>query len=146
MSQTHFLVVDDDPQVLEVAARACEEIGLTVLRAEDGAGALEILRENPEVELLLTDIAMPKMTGWELAHVAKQQYPDLKVIYTSGYIKTYPIGQHGMGYSNTYGRFSGGSAARSEITLLTLPTGKHVRCRTTPSGQELLCPLPNTYS
>jgi hypothetical protein len=60
-------VVDDDPQVLEVAATACEEIGLTVLRAEDGAGALEILRENPEVELLLTDIAMPKMTGWELA-------------------------------------------------------------------------------
>jgi CheY-like chemotaxis protein len=57
------LIVDDDPQVLEVAATACEEIGLTVLRAEDGAGALEILRENPEVELLLTDIAMPKMTG-----------------------------------------------------------------------------------
>jgi CheY-like chemotaxis protein len=92
------LIVDDDPQVLEVAAMACEEIGLNVLRAEHGAGALEILRENPEVELLLTDISMPNMTGWELAHVAKQKYPDLKVIYTSGYIKTYPIGQHGMGY------------------------------------------------
>jgi CheY-like chemotaxis protein len=93
-----ILVVDDDPQVLEVAATACAEIGLTVLRADDGPGALEILRENPEVELLLTDISMPNMTGWELAHAAKQKYPDLKVIYTSGYIKTYPIGQHGMGY------------------------------------------------
>jgi CheY-like chemotaxis protein len=92
------LVVDDDPQVLEVAATACEEIGLNVLRAGDGAGALEILNENPDIEILLTDIAMPNMTGWELAHVAKQKYPDLKVIYTSGYIKTYPIGQHGMGY------------------------------------------------
>jgi CheY-like chemotaxis protein len=92
------LVVDDDPEVLEVAVTACEEMGLTVLRAEDGAGALEILRDNPEVELLLTDIGMPNMTGWELAHAAKQQYPDLKVIYTSGYIKTYPVGQHGMGY------------------------------------------------
>jgi PleD family two-component response regulator len=64
------LVVDDDPLVLDVAAAACEEIGLTVLRAQDGAGALEVLRENPEVELLLTDIAMPNMTGWELAHEA----------------------------------------------------------------------------
>jgi CheY-like chemotaxis protein len=92
------LVVDDDPEVLEVAVTACEEIGLTVLHAEDGAGALEMLRNNPEVELLLTDISMPNMTGWELAHAAKQRYPDLKVIYTSGYIKTYPIGQHGMRY------------------------------------------------
>ena len=92
------LVVDDDPEVLEVAVMACEDMGLTVLSAEDGAGALEILRDNPEVELLLTDIGMPNMTGWELAHAAKQKYPDLKVIYTSGYIKTYPVGQHGMGY------------------------------------------------
>jgi CheY-like chemotaxis protein len=92
------LVVDDDPEVLEVAVTACEEMGLTVLSAEGGPSALEILRENPEVELLLTDIGMPDMTGWELAHAAKQKYPDLKVIYTSGYIKTYPIGQHGMGY------------------------------------------------
>jgi CheY-like chemotaxis protein len=92
------LVVDDDPEVLEVAVAACEEMGLTVLSAEDGALALEILRDNPEVELLLTDIGMPNMTGWELAHAAKQKYPDLKVICTSGYIKTYPVGQHGMGY------------------------------------------------
>ena len=41
---------------------------------------------------------MPDMTGWELAHAAKQKYPDLKVIYTSGRIKTYPIEQHGMDY------------------------------------------------
>jgi CheY-like chemotaxis protein len=92
------LVVDDDPEVLEVAVTACEEMGLTVLGAEDGAETLEILRDNPEVELLLTDIGMPNMTGWELAHAAKQRYPDLKVIYMSGFIKTYPIGRHGMGY------------------------------------------------
>ena len=92
------LVVDDDPEVLEVAVATCEEMGLTVLRAEDGVGALEILRDNPEVELLLTDIGMPDMTGWELAHAAKQKYPNLKVIYTSGYSEKYPIGQHGMGY------------------------------------------------
>ena len=80
------LVVDDDPEVLEVAAAACEDIGLNVFRADDGTGALEILSENPEVELLFTDIAMSDMTGWELAHVAKQKHPDLKVIYTSGHV------------------------------------------------------------
>ncbi len=92
------LVVDDDPDVLEVAVAACEEIGLDVVRATDGAGALEMLRLNPEIELLLTDINMPNMTGWELAHAAKQQKPDIKVIYMSGYMKTYPFGQHGLGY------------------------------------------------
>jgi CheY-like chemotaxis protein len=117
------LVVDDDPEVLEVAVIACEEMGLIVLRAEDGAGALAILRDNPKVDLLLTDIGMPNMTGWELAHAAKQQYPDLKVIYTSGYIKTYPMDSTAwatgrccpnlggvISYVNTYGRLSGGSA------------------------------------
>lgn len=92
------LVVDDDPQVLEVTASACEEIGLGVVRASDGAAALEMLRDNPEIELLLTDITMPNMTGWELAHAAKQQKPALKVIYMSGYMKSYPFGQHGLGY------------------------------------------------
>jgi CheY-like chemotaxis protein len=47
------LVVVDDPEVLEVAATACEEIGLTVLRAEDGAGALEGLRENQRSNFFL---------------------------------------------------------------------------------------------
>ena len=92
------LVVDDDPQVLEVAATVFEDIGLTVLRADGGATALKILAQNPDIELLFTDIAMPDMTGWELAHTAKQARPDLKIIYTSGYIKQLPFGQHGIGY------------------------------------------------
>jgi CheY-like chemotaxis protein len=99
MSLDHtVLVVGDDPLVLEVAATTCEEIGLTVIRAGHGAEALEALQNNPEIDLLFTDIMMPDMSGWELAHTAKQKYPDLKVIYTSGYIKKYPIGQHGVGY------------------------------------------------
>jgi CheY-like chemotaxis protein len=92
------LVVDDDPEVLEVAVPTCEEMGMNDFRAENGPDALEVLRDNPKIELLLTDIGMPNMTGWELAHVAKQKYPDLKVINTSAFIKMYPIGEHGMGY------------------------------------------------
>jgi CheY-like chemotaxis protein len=109
------LVVDDDPEVLEAAVTACEEMGLTVLGAEDGAETLEILRDNPEVELLLTDIGMPNMTGWELAHAAKQKYPDLKIIYTSGYIKSYPIGQHGMGYGPLLSKPWRGNQLRQQV-------------------------------
>jgi CheY-like chemotaxis protein len=99
MSLDHtVLVVDDNPQVLEVTASACEDIGLTVVRAVHGAEALVALQSNPEIDLLFTDIMMPDMSGWELAHTAKQKHPHIKVIYTSGYIKTYPIGQHGVGY------------------------------------------------
>ena len=97
MSPTTVLVVDDDSQVLEVAATIFERIGLAVLRAYDGTNALELLRENPDIDLLFTDISMPNMTGWELAHAAKQVHPDLKVIYTTGYINKYPIRQYGVG-------------------------------------------------
>jgi CheY-like chemotaxis protein len=109
------LVVDDDLQVLEVAATACEEIGLNVLRAEDGAPALRVLNENPDVDLLLTDISMPNMTGWELAHKAKQKHPGLKVIYVSGFIKTLPFGQHGLGYGPLLAKPWRGSQLHDQI-------------------------------
>jgi len=92
------LVVDDDPDVLETAATLFEQIGLNVLTAEGGEPALDILREHEEVGLLFTDISMPGMTGWELAHTAKQLRPALKVLYTSGYLKQLPFGEHGLGH------------------------------------------------
>ena len=67
------LVVDDDLDVLEIAATIFKEMGLSVLRAESGAKALKMLRENPHIDLLFTDISMPEMTGWELAPIAKQE-------------------------------------------------------------------------
>ena len=82
-----ILVVDDDPDVLDVAAMMIEELELPVLRAGGGAEALDLLDANPNIVLLVTDIVMPGMDGWELARIAKQRSPDLKVLYTSGYIK-----------------------------------------------------------
>ena len=111
------LVVDDDPEVLEVAVPTCEEMGMNDFRAENGPDALEVLRDNPKIELLLTDIGMPNMTGWELAHAAKQKYPDLKVIYTSGYIKTYPVGQHGMGYGTLLPKPWRGNQLREKVRM-----------------------------
>jgi CheY-like chemotaxis protein len=81
------LVVDDDEDVLEVAAAMIEDLGFSVLRATSGAAALDLFAANPDIALLVTDIVMPGMDGWELARAAKRRNPDLKVLYMSGYIK-----------------------------------------------------------
>jgi CheY-like chemotaxis protein len=71
----------------------------TVVEAANGAEALETLREEPKIEILFTDIVMPGgLDGFELAHQAKQLRPDLRVVYTSGFIKEIPWGEKGLGY------------------------------------------------
>jgi CheY-like chemotaxis protein len=84
-----ILVVDDDPAVLDVAAMMIEDLGFDVLRAGDGEEALQLLEANSSIMLLVTDIVMPGMDGWALGRAAKQLYPDLKVLYVSGFIKNW---------------------------------------------------------
>jgi two-component system cell cycle response regulator CpdR len=82
-----ILIVDDDPAVLNVATMMIEDLGFSVLRAGDGAEALQILKENSSITLLVTDVVMPGMDGWALGRTAKQCCPDLRVLYMSGFIK-----------------------------------------------------------
>ena len=84
-----ILVVDDDPDVLDVAAMMIEDLGFAVLRAGDGPEALQLLQANSSIMLLVTDIVMPGMDGWALGRAAKQRFPDLKVLYVSGFIKNW---------------------------------------------------------
>lgn len=87
-SPLKILVVDDDPDVLTVAAASLEADGYTVLQAENGPAALELLEANPDVALLFTDIVMPGyIDGFDLAERAKRLHPGLRVLYTSGYLK-----------------------------------------------------------
>ena len=80
------LVVDDESELLEVAVNYLEEMGFEVLAATDGLHALQTLRANPDIELLLTDIVMPGgMNGVELANKILEERPDLKLLYMSGY-------------------------------------------------------------
>ena len=63
-----------------------ERLNYRVEQAEDGEEALEILRQTPGIGLLFTDIVMPgAMNGRELADLARAEYPDLKVLFTSSY-------------------------------------------------------------
>jgi PAS domain S-box-containing protein len=80
-----ILVVDDDALILMSTASMLEDLGHTVIETGSGSKALDILRAGPPVDLLLTDYAMPGMTGLELARLAQELRPGLKVLMATGY-------------------------------------------------------------
>jgi CheY-like chemotaxis protein len=79
-----ILVVDDDIDILELASEILRTFGYGVLTARSGLEAAAILRNNPQVSILFTDIQMPGMRGEELAEIALTLRPDIQVIFTSG--------------------------------------------------------------
>jgi CheY-like chemotaxis protein len=82
-----ILVVDNDPVLLTLIARSLTLSGYRVLEAERGAEALELARRHAgPVDLLLTDVMMPGMNGFEVADVFRHLHPEAKVLYMSGHI------------------------------------------------------------
>ena len=79
-----ILVADDELDLREVVVATLAEAGLSVLEASDGYDAVRILADN-WANLLITDIRMPGIDGFELARQAKVMRPSIKVIYLSGY-------------------------------------------------------------
>ena len=83
--ETILLVEDEDP-VRIFASRALVNKGYTVLEADNGEAALEILNNyDGRIELLISDVSMPRMDGPTLIRHARQQRPDIKCIHLSGY-------------------------------------------------------------
>jgi PAS domain S-box-containing protein len=81
-----ILVTEDEDAIREVARRILTRNGHTVLLAENGVRALELLDVfDGEIHLLLTDVVMPGMQGKELAEEARRHRPGLRVLYMSGY-------------------------------------------------------------
>jgi PAS domain S-box-containing protein len=90
-----ILVVEDDPHGRTLTVRMLERLGYRVVVAEDGPAALERLQEHAKVDLLFTDIVLPKgMNGVELSKVVRELRPQLPVLYTSGYTENAVI-HHG---------------------------------------------------
>ena len=82
-----ILVVEDEDRVRHFAVDALRELGYTVLSASNGFDGLDIIRDQPRLSLLLTDIVMPRMNGRQLADEARQILPGLRVLYTTGYTR-----------------------------------------------------------
>ena len=79
------LVVDDQPEVLDVTSELFRTLGFEVLSADSGEHALEVLERAPRVDLLFSDVRMRGMTGIELARRAVEAAPHLRVILVSGF-------------------------------------------------------------
>jgi PAS domain S-box-containing protein len=82
------LVVDDDELVLEGTAAMLEELGHATLKAPSAAAGLDLLRMALPVDLIVTDQAMPEMTGTQLAAIVSAEWPSIPVILATGYAET----------------------------------------------------------
>ena len=92
-----LLIVEDEPSVRHLAAGVLESQGYTVLRAANGQDALHVAREHKgsPIRLVVTDVIMPLMGGKVMAEWLKTTYPDLIILFTSGYTDD-AIAQHGV--------------------------------------------------
>jgi CheY-like chemotaxis protein len=92
-SMASILVVDDDADVREVIAETLEGFGYGVVIAASGEEALPVLAKRDDIRMLITDVRMPGMSGFELAARARRLSTGLKVIITSGYFLPQPIAE-----------------------------------------------------
>jgi two-component system, cell cycle sensor histidine kinase and response regulator CckA len=79
------LLVEDEVTVRTVAERALTRHGYTVITADNGADALEVLGRGEEIALLISDVVMPEMDGPAMVREARRSRPDLPVLFMSGY-------------------------------------------------------------
>lgn len=79
------LVVDDQPDVLDMTLELFRNMGYEVLSANNGKDALAILESMPDISILFSDVVMPGMSGIDLAREARRRTPNIKIILASGY-------------------------------------------------------------
>ncbi|PVZ52619.1 hybrid sensor histidine kinase/response regulator [Pseudomonas sp. B1(2018)] len=79
------LVVDDDNLVLTSTCLLLEDLGHRVISASCGARALELFNSEPQIDLVITDMAMPQMSGAQLANAIRILRPDVPIILATGY-------------------------------------------------------------
>jgi len=80
------LLVEDDDSILKLGKRILESLGYAVLSATTPTGAISLAEEHAgEIGLLITDVVMPEMNGRELSEQLQRLYPDIKILFMSGY-------------------------------------------------------------
>lgn len=82
-----ILLVEDDPQILELLKRRLERAGYRVLAASLGSAAIAMAMDHAEaIHLLVTDLQMPDLSGREVATLLREQFPDLPALFLSGQV------------------------------------------------------------
>lgn len=83
-----MVVVEDDAAVRMLVINLLDELGYTAHQAADARAALPLLESDLRVDLLVTDVGLPGMNGRQLAEIARQHRPELKVLFMTGYAET----------------------------------------------------------
>lgn len=83
--RARLLVVDDETPIVQFVRRVLEGSAYEVVTAQSGAEALEIVADSEPFDALITDLAMPAMSGDELARRLRAASPDIKVLYLTGF-------------------------------------------------------------
>jgi CheY-like chemotaxis protein len=87
------LVVDDEAHVRMLVIETLSESAYRTLEAQDGRAALEILRTDARIDLLITDVGLPGgMNGRQLADAAREMRPGLKILFITGYAENAVVG------------------------------------------------------
>lgn len=92
-----LLLVEDEALVRMVFAAALADHGYTVLEAEDGPSALDVLEAAPPIDLLVTDVGLPGMNGRQVAEAGRRLHPRLKVLFLTGYAHNQGIQDESLG-------------------------------------------------
>jgi CheY-like chemotaxis protein len=85
-----ILVAEDEAMLRVLAVEMLEDAGFKVFEAGDGVEALELLKANPQIRLLVSDIKMPRMDGYALVTAGLAFKPELKVLLMTGYAEDPP--------------------------------------------------------
>lgn len=85
-SHVKALVVDDEPDLLEIASLYLKDMGIEILNADNAANAIKVFESTPGINLLVTDVVMPgEMNGIDLAKHLRKLKPEINVVYLSGF-------------------------------------------------------------
>ncbi len=84
------ILAEDETQLRQLISASLKSRGLRVMEAADGAQALQLVRDNPAVALLLSDIKMPNMDGYDLVEASLKLRPELKVVIMTAYATDHP--------------------------------------------------------
>jgi CheY-like chemotaxis protein len=89
-----IVVVEDEPAVLRSTSRILRDAGYTVVEAANGMAAREVIARQPHVDLVLTDVMMPGMTGMQLAEILAVEQPQVKIMFMTGHADDRAIYEH----------------------------------------------------
>jgi CheY-like chemotaxis protein len=115
-----ILLVEDDEPVRELVRRVLESAGYNVLLAASPSAAERLMGPEHEVDLLVTDVVMPEMSGYDLAARARQSRPELRSLFISGYAHN-PTGQTSVDAELLKKPFTPGELARAVRRALDGP-------------------------